>query len=77
MLKHIFLLLTVFMLFLYLGCSEKQTDSDSQSTETSEKTTETTGQVNKDSVLIQEMFNEAAARWHAGDKAVLYDMDRF
>lgn len=50
------------------GCSSK---SDRPS---GGRDTAATGQA-ADSVLIQEMFTEAAERWHAGDLGVLYDLE--
>jgi len=53
-----------FALLVVMGCGGDSPESETASVPDS-----------TDIKLIQEMFTEAATRWHYGDKAVLYDLE--
>ena len=64
-------IITLTAIVLFGGCAGSD-DRESPADTVAESATETDS---TDIRLIQEMFTEAAVRWHYGDKAVLYDLE--
>lgn len=62
---------TLIAIVLFCGCAGSE-DTESPADTAAKYATETDS---TDIKLIQEMFTEAAVRWHYGDKAVLYDLE--